>query len=547
LIQEGEIWKTGDAPIIFEMTKKKMDVMVVTKTENGGTKIIFEGELETSEQCDFDDPLIAEDNSPLSGTTGDAYTFNVSIIDDNKVFVYAHWSHGDKQGNMTLQRIGTTSNYSGTIITDHNLSDLTYYVYVKDYWDNTNKTIDKSVEILDNDPPKISLNTIIHCEDSYNLSAEITDNIQILDHILNLTYPNGTITELDLNKSNNTYYYEITLTQSGEYFYFINSSDGVNQAYSEIDYFTISESGTNLRPRQETPTVYSSLNSNTAGEDLICRNGSSSDPENDFVTSIYTWYKNDDSFAELYYSFNTNCSSETRDYTDSENNGSITGAKWITAGIVGGAYQFDGEGDLISCTLPSVLTDLSQNDVSITAWVNSSDISEHNNCIIEGYDDSANYVQLFQHNSRIYAGVCVDNQKYILKSDPLQSNLWYHTGLLWDSSENQIRLYINGSECLSFGDESYLISGGSHSLSIGQKTDGDADRNGLIDEVYLYNHLVSEDHVYQQYLCTRNGSSSVSVIVSEETAVGDNWYCTVTPNDSYQDGNEEIGLEINIE
>ena len=547
LVQEGKTWKTGDTPLIFEMTKEKMQVRVVTKTDDGGTKIVFEGELQTDEQCDFDDPLISEDNTPSGGTTGDPFTFNVTILDETKVFVYANWSHGIKSANTTLHQVGTSSNYTGTIITDHDVEDLSYYIYVKDYWDNSNKTSLRNVTITDNDPPEITLNTIDHDNDLYNLSADITDNIQIQDASLNLTYPDGSVQELPLNNIDDTYYYTATLTISGEYTYYFKASDGVNFEVSESESFILSDGGTNLGPRQGSPTVYSSLDSNTAGEDLICRNGSSSDPENDYVTSIYTWFRNDESFAELYLPFNTNASDETRDYTDSENNGTINGANWTSAGRVGGSYEFFEAGNVIFCALPTVFSDISNNDFSVTTWAKSLDISENQNCIFEAYSDSNNFVQVFQYNSRIYAGVCVDSVKYVLKTDLLVSHTWYHIGLLWDSSETSMQLYINGLEYDSTGDESVFNSGNNQILSIGQKTDENSNWQGSIDEFYVYDHLVSEDHVYQQYLCSRDGSSDVSVIVSEETMVGDEWHCIVTPNDGHQDGDEKIGLEVTIQ
>jgi hypothetical protein len=48
-------------------------------------------------------------------------------------------------------------------------------------------------------------------------------------------------------------------------------------------------------------------------------------------------------------------------------------------------------------------------------------------------------------------------------------------------------------------------------------------------------------------LCTKDGSSDVSVIVSEETRLGDIWFCYVTPNDGFQDGIPKMRTSITIE
>lgn len=59
--------------------------------------------------------------------------------------------------------------------------------------------------------------------------------------------------------------------------------------------------------------------------------------------------------------------------------------------------------------------------------------------------------------------------------------------------------------------------------------------SGLIDDFKIYNRVLSDEQIYQNYLCTKDGLSDKSVIVSDETTVGQIWRCDVTPNDSTQD------------
>jgi len=61
--------------------------------------------------------------------------------------------------------------------------------------------------------------------------------------------------------------------------------------------------------------------------------------------------------------------------------------------------------------------------------------------------------------------------------------------------------------------------------------------SGLIDEFKIYNRILSDEQIYQNYLCSKNGFSDISVIVSDETSVGQYWKCNITPNDSIQDDN----------
>jgi hypothetical protein len=289
----------------------------------------------------------------------------------------------------------------------------------------------------------------------------------------------------------------------------------------------------NEPPTQDTPSFNSTLGNNTTGEDLICyKNGQDSDPEGESVTYIYAWFKNNVSFASLYLPCNTDSSVFTKDYTSSKNNGMVENANWTKNGQVGGGYSFDGDGS-ITCDIPEQFNNISNEEFSITTWIQSSNINEDYNCVLEAYADNQNYVQIFQYNRSIYADVCSENGTSILKSNVLNSSEWYHIGITWNGTS--LKLYVNGSEFHNPTGESFFSSGNER-LSIGQKTDGTFGWNGSIDEIYVYDIAVSEDHIYQQYLCTQEGSSNVSVIVSEETTSGETWYCDVTPNDGHQDG-----------
>ena len=67
--------------------------------------------------------------------------------------------------------------------------------------------------------------------------------------------------------------------------------------------------------------------------------------------------------------------------------------------------------------------------------------------------------------------------------------------------------------------------------------------SGLIDEFKIYNIELSGEQIFQNYLCSKYGESEISVIVSDETTVGDIWMCTVTPNDGE---NDFINVDSNL-
>ena len=77
----------------------------------------------------------------------------------------------------------------------------------------------------------------------------------------------------------------------------------------------------------------------------------------------------------------------------------------------------------------------------------------------------------------------------------------------------------------------------------GKPPSGEKNFTGLIDELKIYDKVLSDEKIYPNYLCTKDGESDKSVIVSEETNLWETWKCIVIPNNGIQDG---IEIESNI-
>jgi hypothetical protein len=68
---------------------------------------------------------------------------------------------------------------------------------------------------------------------------------------------------------------------------------------------------------------------------------------------------------------------------------------------------------------------------------------------------------------------------------------------------------------------------------------GEDNFTGVIDELKIYDRVLSPEQIYQNYLCS---GLFLSVIVSEETLVDESWKCVVTPNNG-EDGDP---IESNV-
>ena len=197
---------------------------------------------------DNDNPLLVADNSDGSGTTGDSFSFDVTVSDNVGVGgVNASWSHGSLSGNLALSNDGDGT-WSGSITLDDNLGNLVYKVQVNDTYSNYVRGSQQSKSVTDNDNPQItdvSATPSTQDVNGYvNITAVITDNIAIGEIFLNITYPDSSIQNFSItaNKTGSTYYCNKTYATLGSYTYFIWSDDSSdNSVISSTNTFLIGE------------------------------------------------------------------------------------------------------------------------------------------------------------------------------------------------------------------------------------------------------------------------------------------------------------------
>lgn len=136
-------------------------------------------------QVDATSPEIV-DNSPASGTTGDVYTFNVSVTDnvdtDDELTVKVDWSHGSLGGNESMTNVG--GNYfEKTVTLDQNsISSMTYVIYANDTYGNSNTTTQASATVIDNDDPSLvadNSDASGTTGDSFGFDVTVSDNIGV--------------------------------------------------------------------------------------------------------------------------------------------------------------------------------------------------------------------------------------------------------------------------------------------------------------------------------------------------------------------------------
>ncbi len=136
-------------------------------------------------QVDATAPEIT-DNSPATGTTGDSYTFNVSVTDNvdtaGDLTVKVDWSHGSEGNNASMTNVG--GNYfekTVTLDTDA-ITDMMYTIYVLDTYGNSDTTTQASASVSDNDNPSLvadNSDASGTTGDSFGFDVTVSDNVGV--------------------------------------------------------------------------------------------------------------------------------------------------------------------------------------------------------------------------------------------------------------------------------------------------------------------------------------------------------------------------------
>jgi len=126
-------------------------------------------------------PILSKDNSDMEGATGDMFNFNISASDNTHIAsVYVNWDHGDSSGNESLSKIGKY--WMGNITLEHSLELMSYTIYIKDTSNNYNISSERTVEVFDNDPPKLvedRASVSGSTGGNFTFEVMVTDNIDV--------------------------------------------------------------------------------------------------------------------------------------------------------------------------------------------------------------------------------------------------------------------------------------------------------------------------------------------------------------------------------
>ena len=287
----------------------------------------------------------------------------------------------------------------------------------------------------------------------------------------------------------------------------------------------------------------SSSSYNTSVDNLTVKINSSHTNDKSII-NITDWRINGTSIAVLNMPFDTNSSSSIKDYSTYDNDGTVTGPVWTDNCKVGGCYSFDGIDDYL--TIPYNESLNLTTELTIVGWMNyEGSVGASDNFIIEQYNTSLLkgwYLQILNNTGivKIKASMRLEDGTGSIttfSTTPLSAGTWYHFALTLKNNTGIGSLFLNGNkEYMSSKTTSSGLSVPQNNIQIGRSDDniGSSEWNGSIDEISVYDRILSADQINELYLAGFN-NHSLEKIIGEEINTEENWTVMVTSTDTDQE------------
>ncbi|MFW3146215.1 MAG: protein kinase domain-containing protein [Thermoplasmatota archaeon] len=225
--------------------------------QNQYNRTLFEGKWR-----DDDPPVISNDRTPRTPTTGEQLRMMVDIKDDTEVYkaraVY-------RFGEGAVQNVSMTGNgnYTHTVqIPSDSIEPFRYRFIAYDRYGHMSSTTERTLIVKDNDPPVLLNDTTpsrAAAGEQLTFEVQIRDNIGVENAFVEYRFDDGKYINGSM-KGNTTYTYQITVPQDGSSIlqYIIEAVDeSGNWMAAEVRNITLSGTDAPLLPtfvRDLTPT-----------------------------------------------------------------------------------------------------------------------------------------------------------------------------------------------------------------------------------------------------------------------------------------------------
>jgi hypothetical protein len=461
------------------------------------------------------------DRTPLFATTGDSFTFNASITDDQGIAGQwvEYWYDASPHTNVTLTPVGGNYYIRTISIPAHSLNELHYFITAKDtlnYWTNTGNKI---ITVLDNDAPQWQQQgqnrTMVPQGGKIMFSAQGSDNIALSkawiatnetgvwqsfsgDNWWNVNWDYSKRIVIDHTKiaadltnfpvliSYTSSDFIAHVQQDGDDFAFIDATNSTQYPH-EIEYYN---SGTGeLAAWVNIPVL-------SASQDTILYlyygNPDCASQQN----SVATWNNDFSIVQHLTGSSMSTLKDSTGNHWDITSEGGSPG--YNAQGKVGKSVDFNGNNNFLQASgfrLPS------DGSYTASAWVYVDGNQGSQRFILEGASDYTLSMNVW-YNESFKARVHNSGNISVCYSHTLvnvNNPQWYYVTERADVATGQLNLFIN-AVCEDESEIPGSIYPENAGLNIGANRYGDdLWMNGKIDEVRISNDVRSDAWIQTEY------------------------------------------------
>jgi hypothetical protein len=192
------------------------------------------------------------------------------------------------------------------------------------------------------------------------------------------------------------------------------------------------------------------------------------------------------------YGFNEGGGTTVQDASGNRNNGTISGAQWVSGGRYGSALSFNGSNSIVTVA-DSATLDLTTS-LTLEAWLKPTNPPASWQAVVfkEMPTDGAYYLYRSGYTAQPIGGVFTNGEGNVVAPSGLTVNSWTHLAFTYDGVTE--RLYINGVLATSRA-QTGNVQTSTGVLHIGGDNVWGEHYQGLIDELRIYNRALSVSEI----------------------------------------------------
>ncbi|MFE3845750.1 LamG-like jellyroll fold domain-containing protein, partial [Thermoplasmatota archaeon] len=501
-------------------------------------KLYINGELDNTHHTDLlyyntpDEPAIGNNvfggsNTPLNGMIDELSIYNKSLIDSEILYLYNQNKYSDFVGYWSFDN---NSNPAFDDSGHNNTGVINGATWI------SNGISNGALEFDGNDLVSVADSSSLDRTDAFTILAWFKPKGHGPDATENIVVRRGPGYQFTLSiydKYNNSEYYLYGMTEEdgGPHVDLYSEPDYTNLNQWQLGVYTYdggnyslyygdgkriiiqvdNERNSSIAPPSMSVPLYFGSNAGSGGyfigtiDEIMIYNRSLNENE---IEIYYNQYTTISDGLVGYWAFEDGSNSIANDSSGFENDGTITGASWVSnLSLSGSQYALDFDG---SIEAHYVLIDESTslqfdrvNNLTLAAWIKwDGTVSEHSQGIIDKYQTRTGFnigLRPGENPSISYNIGNGTNVSTINSNIGMDQNL-HHIVCTWDGSHQSI--YIDGALDNSKTQTDFVIADYSKYLEIGNRwgySDNINTFNGIIDEVRIYNRALNETEIILLY------------------------------------------------